>query len=52
MDDIVDANDVVAGVRGLRPLFGDRVTCYVVDNGVNAHAIQPYCRLVKPVGQS
>ena len=39
---VADAGDVVALVKDLRPLFGPRVECYVVDNGAHAHAVGPY----------
>jgi hypothetical protein len=39
---VADARDVVALVKDLRPLFGPKVACYLVDNGSHAHAVQPY----------
>jgi hypothetical protein len=39
---VVDAGDVVALVKDLRPLFGERVTCYLVHNGSRAHDVRPY----------
>lgn len=39
---VADAGDVVALAKDLRPLFGPKVACYLVDNGSHAHAIQPY----------
>ena len=39
---VADAGDVVALVKDLRPLFGDRVTCYLVHNGSHAHDVRPY----------
>lgn len=39
---VADAGDVVALVKDLRPLFGARVACYVVDNGSHAHDVKPY----------
>ena len=39
---VADAGDVVALVKDLRPLFGPKVACYLVDNGSHAHAVQPY----------
>lgn len=29
-------------VKDLRPLFGDRVKCWLVHNGSHVHAVQPY----------
>jgi hypothetical protein len=34
--------DVVVPVKDLRPLFGDRVKCWLVHNGSHVHAVQPY----------
>ena len=39
---VADAGDVVALVKDLRPLFGGKVACYLVDNGSHAHAVRPY----------
>ena len=39
---VADAGDVVALVKDLRPLFGDRVDCYLVHNGSHAHDVRPY----------
>jgi pimeloyl-ACP methyl ester carboxylesterase len=39
---VADAGDVVALVKDLRPLFGDRVACYLVHNGSHAHDVKPY----------
>ena len=39
---IVDAGDVVALVKDLGPLFGDRVRGFVVHNGSHAHSVAPY----------
>lgn len=39
---VADAADVVALAKDLRPLFGPQVTCFLVDNGSHAHAVQPY----------
>ena len=39
---VVDAGDVVALVKDLRPLFGERVRGFVVDNGSHAHRVEPY----------
>jgi len=39
---VADAGDVVALVKDLRPLFGGRVGCYLVDNGSHAHDVKPY----------
>ncbi len=39
---VADAGDVVALVKDLRPLFGVRVTCYLVHNGSHAHNVRPY----------
>lgn len=39
---VADFGDVVALVKDLRPLFGDRVACYVVHNGSHAHDVRPY----------
>jgi SOS-response transcriptional repressor LexA len=39
---IADVNDLVAMVKDLRPLFGPRVICRVVDNGARAHAVRSY----------
>jgi pimeloyl-ACP methyl ester carboxylesterase len=39
---IADTGDVVALVKDLRPLFGDRVRGFLVSNGAKAHDILPY----------
>ena len=39
---VADVGDVVALAKDLRPLFGHRVACYLIDNGSHAHAVQPY----------
>ena len=39
---VADAGDVVALVKNLRPQFGPRVDCFLVDNGARAHAVSPY----------
>jgi pimeloyl-ACP methyl ester carboxylesterase len=39
---VADRGDVVALVKDLRPLFGDRLAGWLVDNGPHAHAVQPY----------
>jgi hypothetical protein len=39
---IVDAGDVVALVKDLRPLFGEGVRGFVVHNGSHAHDVSPY----------
>jgi len=39
---VADAGDVVALVKDLRPQFGPRVECYLIDNGARAHAVSPY----------
>jgi pimeloyl-ACP methyl ester carboxylesterase len=39
---VADAGDVVALVKDLRPLFGSRVGCYLVENGAHAHDVKPY----------
>ena len=32
----------MALVKDLRPLFGDKVRCYIVHNGSHAHNVEPY----------
>jgi pimeloyl-ACP methyl ester carboxylesterase len=44
---IADNGDVVALVKRLAPLFGDRVQDMLVDNGSNAHDISPYLTAVQ-----
>jgi hypothetical protein len=44
---VVDAGDVVALVKDLRPAFGDRLNGYVVHNGAHAHDARVY--LTDPV---
>ena len=44
---VADAGDVVALVKDLRPLFGDRVACYLVHNGSHAHDVRPYLTAVE-----
>ncbi|MEU9546215.1 hypothetical protein [Streptomyces mirabilis] len=39
---LADHGDVVALVKDLRPVFGDRVRCAVVHNGVHAHDAAGY----------
>jgi pimeloyl-ACP methyl ester carboxylesterase len=39
---LADAGDVVALVKDLRPLFGDRVECHLVHNGPRAHDATRY----------
>jgi hypothetical protein len=39
---VADAGDVVALEKDLRPFFGARVACYLVNNGSHAHDIKPY----------
>jgi pimeloyl-ACP methyl ester carboxylesterase len=39
---VADRGDAVALVKDLRPLFGDRVACWLVSNGATVHAVQPY----------
>ncbi|MBD0838057.1 alpha/beta fold hydrolase [Streptomyces sp. TRM68416] len=39
---IADEGDVVALVKDLRPLFGDRVACHLVHNGSRAHDATRY----------
>jgi pimeloyl-ACP methyl ester carboxylesterase len=39
---IADAVDVVALVKDLRPLFGERVRGFLVHNGAGAHDVAPY----------
>ncbi|WP_328870275.1 hypothetical protein OHT76_09290 [Streptomyces sp. NBC_00287] len=39
---IADEGDVVALVKDLRPLFGDRVDCHLVHNGSRAHDATRY----------
>jgi hypothetical protein len=39
---VADAGDVVALLKDLRPLFGERVACYLVHNGSHAHDVRPY----------
>jgi hypothetical protein len=39
---VVDVDDVVALVKDLRPLFGERVRGFMVDNGSHAHRVEPY----------
>ncbi|TQJ87029.1 hypothetical protein FBY22_5862 [Streptomyces sp. SLBN-31] len=39
---IADTGDVVALVKDLRPLFGDRVVCHLVHNGSRAHDVTRY----------
>ncbi|MEV0175932.1 hypothetical protein AB0I00_33090 [Streptomyces sp. NPDC050803] len=39
---IADEGDVVALVKDLRPLFGDRVECHLVHNGSRAHDATRY----------
>jgi hypothetical protein len=39
---VADAGDVVALVKDLRPLFGNKVAGYLVYNGSHAHDVKPY----------
>ncbi|MFD4630419.1 hypothetical protein ACFVYR_22595 [Streptomyces sp. NPDC058284] len=39
---IADEGDVVALVKDLRPLFGERVRCHLVHNGAQAHDVTRY----------
>jgi hypothetical protein len=39
---VADKGDVVALVKDLRPLFGERVVSCLVHNGATAHDIRPY----------
>jgi pimeloyl-ACP methyl ester carboxylesterase len=39
---IADAGDVVALVKDLKPLFGERLRGFVVHNAANAHDVAPY----------
>ncbi len=39
---IADAGDVVALVKDLRPLFGERIRNALVHNGAKAHSVVPY----------
>ncbi|MGW2827093.1 hypothetical protein ACWC24_39885 [Streptomyces sp. NPDC001443] len=39
---LADQGDVVALVKNLRPVFGERVRCAVVDNGAHAHDASAY----------
>lgn len=39
---LADAGDVVALVKDLRPVFGERVRCAIVDNGAHAHEATAY----------
>jgi hypothetical protein len=39
---VVDAGDVVALVKDLRPAFGDQLNGYVVHNGAHAHDARAY----------
>jgi hypothetical protein len=44
---VVDAGDVVALVKDLRPRFGEQVRGFVVDNGSHAHRVEPYLTAVE-----
>lgn len=44
---IADTGDVVALVKQLAPLFGDRVQDLLVDNGSKAHDVSPYLTAVQ-----
>jgi pimeloyl-ACP methyl ester carboxylesterase len=44
---IADDGDVVALEKDLRPWFGDRVACHLVDNGSHAHTVRPYLTAVE-----
>jgi hypothetical protein len=39
---VADMGDIVALVKDLRPLFSQKVTCVIVNNGSHAHAVAPY----------
>lgn len=39
---VADEADAVALVKDLRPQFGSRVGCFLVNNGAHAHAVSPY----------
>lgn len=39
---LADSGDVVALAKDLKPRFGPRVRCAVVDNGAHAHSAVPY----------
>jgi hypothetical protein len=45
---VADIGDVVALVKDLRPLFGQRVLNLLVHNGAHAHDIQPYLTAKEP----
>jgi pimeloyl-ACP methyl ester carboxylesterase len=47
---VADAGDVVALVKDLRPLFGGKVACYLVNNGSHAHNVRPYLTAVQTGG--
>jgi hypothetical protein len=44
---VADRGDVVALVKLLRPLFGDRVVDQAVNNGAKAHDVSPYFTAVE-----
>jgi pimeloyl-ACP methyl ester carboxylesterase len=44
---VADTGDVVALVKRLAPLFGDRVQDLLVNNGSNAHDVSPYLTAVQ-----
>ena len=46
---MVDAGDVVALVKDLRPAFGDQLNGYVVHNGAHAHDARAYLTDPSPV---
>jgi hypothetical protein len=48
---IADTGDVVALVKRLAPVFGDRVQDLLVDNGSKAHDVSPYLTAV-PTGRA
>lgn len=39
---VADCGDVVALVKDLRPLFGERVRGFLIHNGAKAHDVAPY----------
>jgi len=44
---VADEGDVVALVKKLRPLFGDRVVDETINNGARAHDVSPYLTAVE-----
>jgi hypothetical protein len=45
---IVDDGDVVALVKDLKPLFGERIRGFAVRNGSHAHDVRPYLAAPRP----